>query len=133
MSKIGADAAIKALKGWKIRKGEAAVGKGIVTMTSTESGTYLGVGAGVEGPATATIRIRANKGGTAQAAWVPPGGKEEKIRFEITAGDWSEVTVDVSTSGPVGLFRIYMPAGVESVDIDDVELTGSNQTRRWDF
>ena len=128
-----ADESDPALKGWKIRKGEASVQEGIVTMTSNEAGTYLGVGAGVEGPAKATIRIRAKIDGTAHAAWVPPGGKEETVDFEISAGDWSEVAVDLPASGPLGLFRIYMPADAPSLEVDSVELVGRNQTRRWDF
>ncbi len=121
------------LQGWKIRNGKTSVTDGIVTVTPTAAGTFLGVAAGVSGPARVSIRARSKPGGKGKAAWVSPGSQEKTIPLTFPAGDWSEIHVDVPASGPLGLFRIYFPANGQPVEIDHVELTGSDHTRRWDF
>ena len=121
-----------ALQGWKIRNGTATVKDGIV-MVRGKAEPFLGVGAGVSGPAKVTFRVRSVAGGAGKAEWVPSGGKPQSVPFEILAGEWQTIMLDIPASGPLGIFRLYLPAQTQPVEVDHVELTGTGKPRRWDF
>lgn len=121
-----------ALQGWKIRNGKATVESGIVTVSGSGE-PFLGVGAGTVGPAKARIRVRSKSGGTGKAEWIPSGSNGQSVPFNIPAGDWQNVTIEIPADGPLGILRLYLPAQSAPVEIDHIELKGSDKSRRWDF
>lgn len=121
-----------ALQGWKIRNGTAIVKDGIVTVRG-KAEPFLGVGAGLSGPAKVTFRVRSAAGGAGKAEWIPSGGQPQSLPFVIAAGDWQTIMLDIPATGPLGIFRLYLPAQTQSVEVDHVELTGIGKPRRWDF
>ena len=120
------------LKGWKARGCTATVKDGIVTVRGAGE-PFLGVGPGISGPAKVSFRVRCAKGGAGKAEWIPSGGKAQSVPFKIPAGDWQDVTLDIPATGPLGIFRLYLPAQDQPVELDHVELTGTGQPKRWDF
>mgnify|MGYP000923920515 CR=1 FL=1 len=122
------------LQGWKARQTKYAVKTGIVRLTSAQPAPYLGVSAGIAGPAQVVFQIRSPKGGVGKIEWLPPREKPQSVPYRTTGGDWQTITVDIPTKGPLGIFRIYVPAQSQSVEIDSVELRpAKGKARRWDF
>ena len=68
-----------------------------------------------------------------KAEWIPNGGNAQSVHFQISAGDWQVIRADIPTTGPLGIFRLYLPAQSAPVEIDHVELKGSEKSRKWDF
>jgi arylsulfatase A-like enzyme len=124
-----------ALQGWKVRNASAVVKDGVVTVFSELADPFLGVAPGVSGPARVTFRVKSATGGAGQAEWLPAGKENEAVRqpYDLPAGDWSEVTVEIPATGPLGIVRIRLPEAALPVQIDHVELTGADRSRRWDF
>jgi len=122
-----------ALQGWKVRNGSAVVKDGIVTVFSEVAESFLGVAPGVSGPARVTFRVKSATGGSGQVGWVPPGKKESRQPYDLPAGGWSEVSVAIPATGPLGIVRIRLPEAALPVELDHVELSGENRSRRWDF
>jgi len=110
---------------------------GIVTLKGTDSTPFLGVGAGVSGPATVAFRMRGGAGGNGKVEWLQPGTApkaEHTVPYTLTAGAWQTVTLRLPADGPLGIFRLYLPASRQPVDVDWIELTPDAGTpRRWDF
>ncbi|HPB11071.1 MAG TPA: sulfatase [Kiritimatiellia bacterium] len=131
------DAADPRLKGWKARGCAVDVKDGIVTLKGTDSTPFLGVGAGVSGPATVAFRMRGGAGGNGKVEWLQPGTApkaEHTVPYTLTAGAWQTVTLRLPADGPLGIFRLYLPASRQPVDVDWIELTPDAGTpRRWDF
>ena len=124
------------LQGWKARNCEAAVQDGIITMKAKGEAPFLGVGAGVEGPAAVTFRVRCADNGPGKVEWILPGGEPNPVNsapFTIKRGDWQTVKVDIPAKGPLGILRLYLPAQQQTVEIDWVELKGATKSRRWEF
>jgi arylsulfatase A-like enzyme len=122
-----------ALQGWKARNSSAVVKDGIVTVFSEVAEPFLGVAPGVSGPARVTFRVKSATGGSGQVGWVPPGEKESRQPYDLPAGGWSEVSVAIPATGPLGIVRIRLPEAALPIELDHVELTGENRSRRWDF
>ena len=120
------------LQGWKMRNGKATVKDGIVTVRGAGD-PFLGVGAGIAGPAKVSFRARCAKGGAGKAEWIPSGGKAQSVPFKIAAGDWQDIALDIPATGPLGIFRLYLPSHDQPVELDHVELTGTGKPKRWDF
>lgn len=122
------------LQGWKARYCTAKVEAGIVTVTSESTRPFLGVGAGVAGPTTARFRTRCEQGGRGRVEWIPPGGTPKSLPVQLSAGDWQENEIAVPAEGAIGIFRIYLPAQQQPVELDWVELRPEDgKPRRWDF
>ena len=124
------------LQGWKARNCEASVKDGIVTLKAKGEMPFLGVGAGIEGPAVVTFRTRCPEGGSGKVEWIQPGGKPDpanSVPFTVKAGDWQTVKAAIPTKGPLGILRIYLPAQSQPVEVDWVGLQGKGKPRRWDF
>ncbi len=125
------------LQGWKARGFKYAVKAGIVTITPTNDTPFLGVGAGVSGPATLKFRIRCAVKGDAKIEWMSPGGdkkeKSQSVPYTLNGGDWQEVSVDIPAKGALGILRLYLPAQPQPVEIDWIELQGAGAKKRWDF
>lgn len=129
------------LEGWKSRVGYAVVKDGVLTMTgSGKAGTaFLGHGMGKStGPAKLSFRVRSTSGGAGKVEWLPNGAGDnsgsQSVPFELLAGDWRELTVDVPTTGPLGVIRLYLPAHDKPTEVDWIELTSkSAKPQRWSF
>jgi arylsulfatase A-like enzyme len=127
------------LEGWKARNCEVSVKDGVLTMTAKGTAPFLGVGAGkIAGPTTAKLRARSTTGGAGKVEWIPSTqtvkpAKTFSVPFTLKSGDWQEVTVKLPAEGPLGIFRLYLPAEKEPVQLDWVELKSGQDTRRWDF
>ena len=113
---------------------------GIVTITGNTADPFLGFAAGkLEAGAKLRLRIKSS-GGTGKIEWLP-GGKPDAatapptVAFEITGGDWTEVSAAIPTPGDQpGILRLHLPAVIEPVALDWIELTnGTAKPRRWDF
>ncbi len=129
--KAAADAdATDALKGWKARSCLALVKDGIVTVTGQGPAPYLGVGAGIAGPAVAKLRVRCANGGGGKIELVTPA---KVFPISLQPGDWQEITIDLPETGPTGNLRVYLPAQKQPVEIDWIELTAAGKPRRWNF
>ncbi len=128
--------AAEPLQGWVARISTATVKEGIVTVTGQGATPFLGVGAGVNGPASVKFRTRSANGGAGKIEIIPPKGSSSEAKstsFELKAGNWQETTVNLPATGPLGILRLYLPAQTQTVDLDWVELKADNKTRRWDF
>jgi arylsulfatase A-like enzyme len=128
------DAGDPLLKGWKMRNGTAAVKNGIVTITSKGTDPFLGVGAGVTGPATVRFRIRAKTSGSGSIEWIQPGTAQgTSLPFDLAGDDWEDLEIKIPAASALGIFRIHLPPAALPVNLDHVEITGSDRKRRWDF
>ncbi len=123
------------LQGWKARQCDATVKDGIVTVTGKGDSPFLGVGAGMSGPAVLKFKTRTVNGGSGKIEWLSPGGdaKAKSTPFTLKPGDWQEVSVDIKADGPLGILRIYLPAQKQTVDVDWIELKSGDKTKRWEF
>jgi arylsulfatase A-like enzyme len=124
------------LQGWKARSCDAEVKAGIVTVTGKSAAPFLGVAPGVAGPVTVRLRARSAKGGAGKLEWLPPGGTQtgaNSVPLMLPAGDWREVSVNVPAEGPLGIFRVYLPAQEQPVDVDWIEIKGAGKAKRWEF
>lgn len=124
------------LQGWKARGCDAVVKDGVVTVTGQGSAPFLGVGAGVSGPATVKFRARSAAGGSGKIEWLPAAtaiADAKSVPFTIAPGDWQEVTVSIPATGPLGILRLYLPAQKQPVEVDWVELKPEGKPRRWNF
>jgi len=129
----GDDPSDPSLQGWKARNASAVVKDGVVTVFSELADPFLGVAPGVSGPARVTFRVKSGTGGSGQVGWVPPGEKESQQPYDLPAGGWSEVSVAIPATGPLGIVRIRLPEAALPIELDHVELSGENRSRRWDF
>jgi arylsulfatase A-like enzyme len=128
------DAEFPGLQGWKARNVRYRVKAGIATVTANGPAPFLGIGAGIAGPAKATFRIRSPQGGSAKIEWRPAGKPVGSQTYRISSGDWQTVTVDIPAQGPLGIFRLYVPAQKHPVEIDRIELAPQKgKSRRWEF
>jgi len=124
------------LQGWRARRCEAVVQDGVVTLTGKGDEPFLGVGAGVSGPALVRLRVRCVNGGSGKVEWIPPGGGQtnaQNVPLALSAGAWQEVTVKIAAAGPLGILRVYLPAQGQTVDVDWIELQAADKTKRWEF
>jgi hypothetical protein len=56
------------------------------------------------------------------------------VTFEISGGDWREVSVNVPATGSLGVMRLYLPATSKPLELDWVEVTPkAAKPQRWDF
>jgi hypothetical protein len=130
------------LEGWKARQCEAVVGNGVLTMTSKSQpgAAFLGHAMGkASGPAVVKLRARSAAGGAGKIEWLPAGAATasadvKSVAFDVAAGDWREVAVDIAQPGPIGTLRVYLPAQSAPVELDWVEVQAkSAKAERWEF
>lgn len=136
------------LEGWKARQCIATVKDGMLSIVATgkRGSVFLGHAMGRElGPAVLKFRVRSPSGGAGKVEWVATAKSDAAAKtaapakstpFEIPAGDWREIEVEISEKGPLGVVRLYLPAGEKPLDIDWIELAkrqaGAKSTR-WEF
>lgn len=106
-----------------------------MTVTGQGNAPFLGVGAGVSGPATVKFRVRSAAGGAGKIEWLsaPSAADAQSAPFTLAAGDWQDVTVSIPASGPLGIVRLYLPAQKQPVEVDWVELKSEGKPKRWEF
>ncbi len=134
----GADAA-DPLQGWKARQCDAVVQGEILTITGKGNAPFLGHGMGRSiGPAVVKLRVRSQSGGAGRIESLPGGAGDAtgamSVPFEIAAGDWREVSVDVPATGPLGVVALDIPPPDEPVELDWIEVRAKGlKAQRWDF
>jgi arylsulfatase A-like enzyme len=124
------------LLGFKARGCDAEVKGGILTAKGTGPSPFLGVGAGVKGPATVVYRIRCAAGGEGRVEWLPSTTKPDaakSVRYVLPPGEWQELTVKIDEPGEIGILRFYLPSKDQPVSLDWVQLKAAGGNRRWDF
>lgn len=129
------------LEGWKARGCDAAVKDGVLMMTGKgKAGTaFLGHGMGKQtGPSKLNFRVRSATGGAGKVEWLPNGAGDatdsKSVAFDVPAGDWKNIVVDIPATGPLGVVRLYLPAHEKPAELDWVELAGkSAKPQRWGF
>lgn len=136
-TKVGDDE-FPGLQGWKARGLAFKVDDGIVAISPTNETPFLGVGPGISGPATIRFRARSIRGGEAKVEWLNPGGekdggKAQTASYSLTGGEWQDLSIPISTKGPIGIVRLYLPAQKEVLELDWIEIQGSGAKKRWDF
>ena len=68
-----------------------------------------------------------------------PGGTDTPLKeirsvpFVTTGGDWQEISVLNSQSGPLGVVRLYLPSDKQPVQVDWIELVSAGRYKRRDF
>lgn len=55
------------------------------------------------------------------------------VSFTLKAGEWQHISVNLPADHKIGIFRVYVPAQKQSVEIDWIELKMSGKPKRWDF
>lgn len=132
--KAAKDEEFPGLQGWKARQAKYSVKDGAVNVTAAGATPFLGVASGVSGPAKVSFRIRSRKGGSGKIEWNPGGGTASSVAYHTSGGDWQTVAVDIPAKGPLGIFRVYVPAQSQAVEIDWIELQPkAGKGRRWEF
>lgn len=119
------------LDAWKQRgcTVELAGGRLIVRGTGKPGTAFLGHAAGrMTGPATVRLRVRCSESGEGRIDSLPNGAGDPTTvvshPFELSAGDWQDVTVELKREGPLGVLRFYLPAtSTAAVEIDAIDIT----------
>lgn len=125
------------LGGWKERGCKASLADGIMSIKGTaKPGTaFLGHAMGkTNGPAVLKLRVRCQTGGAGKIDTFPKGSADPtgmiSTPFEVKAGDWQDISIDLKTSGPLGTLRLYLPDG----EIDFIEIAPAKaKAERWNF
>lgn len=125
------------LNAWKERGCKATVNAGIVTMKSTgkTGAAFLGHGmAKMNGPATVRLRVRSEAGGAGKIDSLPNTAGDPSVihssPFDVKAGEWQELRIEMNDKGPLGTLRVYLPDG----EIDFIEVApAGGKAQRWDF
>jgi arylsulfatase A-like enzyme len=130
------------LEGWKARQCDAVVKDGVLTMTSKAKpgAAFLGHATGkTTGPVVVKFRVRSSTGGAGKIEWLgdqTSGAKPQSVPFNVAAGEWQELSVEVPAQGLLGTTRLYLPAGDKPLELDWAELrskTPGAKPQRWEF
>lgn len=130
------------LGGWKERQCKAVISNGVLTLTATgKPGTaFLGHGmAKMSGPAVVKLRVRSTSGGVGKVDCLPQTSADPthviSTPFEVKAGDWQDITVELSHSEPLGTLRLYLPVTTgQSTEVDSIEVAPiKGRAERWGF
>jgi arylsulfatase A-like enzyme len=113
------------LEGWKERQCKATVAGGILTMKATgkPEAAFLGhATAKMTGPAVIRLRVRSETGGAAKMESYPKGSADTNgmlsLPFEVRAGEWQDIKLEVTSNAPLGTLRVYLPDS----EIDSIEI-----------
>ncbi|HVX64129.1 MAG TPA: sulfatase/phosphatase domain-containing protein, partial [Pirellulales bacterium] len=135
-------AAAEPLEGWKARQCEATVKDGVLTMIGKgkPGAAFLGHGMGkLTGPVVVKLRVRNSSGGAGKIEWLPGGAGDadgtQSVAFNVPAGDWQELSVDLPAAGRLGILRLYLPAQPKPAELDWVEVhsKAGGKPQRWEF
>jgi hypothetical protein len=125
------------LGGWKERGCKATLTDGILTMKATGKPevSFLGHAMGkMNGHAVVKLRVRSQTGGAGKIDTFPKGSAVTdgmiSTPFDVKAGDWQEIRVELKTSGPLGTLRLYLP----DCEIDSIEIApAKGKAEHWNF
>jgi arylsulfatase A-like enzyme len=125
------------LDGWKERQCKATLRDGVLSMKAMgqAGNAFLGHGTGtMKGPATVKLRVKSAVGGAGKIESFPKGSADPEGRievpFEVKAGDWQDLQVEVANPGPLGTLRVYLP----DAEIDWIEVVpAKGKGMRSDF
>lgn len=117
------------LAGWKERGCKATINDGILSMHATGKPgvAFLGHATGkMTGPATIKLRLRSQTGGAAKIESFPNGSADAtgmlSLPFDVKAGDWQDVQLDVTSNALLGTLRVYLPdSDIESIEVVPVK------------
>jgi arylsulfatase A-like enzyme len=117
------------LEGWKERQCKATVAGGVLTLRSSgQAGTaFLGHGtANMKGPAVVKLRVRSASGGAGKIESFPNGSADAtglvSVPFEVKAGGWQELKVEVKNQAALGTVRLYLPdAEIDFIEVAPVQ------------
>lgn len=126
------------LQGWKARGCDARVQDGVLVITGKSAAPFLGFAAGRwSGPTVVKFRARSATGGAGKVEWLPTpqaADQAKSVPFQLAGGEGREVTVELPSTGRLGILRLYLPAQQEPVELDWVELrSAQGKVQRWDF
>lgn len=129
------------LLGWKERGCAATITDGILTIKGTgKPGTaFLGHGTGrTNAPATVLLRVRSEVGGAGKIDCMPMGATDSSqvisTPFEVQAGEWQEIQVELKHRGPIGTLRLYLPVATHPIEVDRIDLQpAKGPTQSWGF
>ncbi len=125
------------LLGWRLRGCAGTVSEGILTVTASSNAPFLGFAAGkLNGPTVVKFHIRSPTAGAGKVEWLASpqaNDKAQSVSYKIAAGDWQDISVTLPAEGALGIVRLYLPALMESVQIDSIELQSDNDKRLTDF
>ncbi len=125
------------LKGWRVRGGTVEVAGGIVKLTGHSPAPFLGYPAGgLEGPLVVEFRARAATAGAGKLEWLRDPTDVSGARsaaFQLPAGAWETIRVELPAHGPVGILRLYLPAAEHPVELDWIRLEVASRQVREDF
>jgi arylsulfatase A-like enzyme len=130
-----------ALDAWKQRGCTASINDGVLTVKGAgAAGTaFLGHPAGsMIAPATITLRVRSETGGTGHIDCLPQGAAkpDEKVStpFDVAKGDWQTIKIELKHTGPIGVLRLYLPAHDNPVEIDQIDIEPQRgKAEHWTF
>lgn len=125
------------LSGWKERGCKATITDGILSMQATGKPGVAFLGhatAKMTGPATIKLRVRSQTGGGAKIESFPNGSADTNgmlsLPFEVKAGDWQDVQVEVTSKSLLGTLRVYLP----DCDIDRIDVVPEKgRPMKFDF
>jgi arylsulfatase A-like enzyme len=130
------------LDAWKQRGCQATIADGVLTVIGTgAAGTaFLGHAAGrMSGPVVVTLRVRSATGGAGKIDCLPNGAADNTqvvtTPFDVKAGAWQDITVDVQHAGSLGVMRLYLPATATSaVEVERIDIRpASGRAESWRF
>jgi len=119
------------VQGWLCRNGTLTMKDGALVITPEAKGkttpflTHAGLD--LDGPVTATLRLRAKLGGQSSVAWRTQEQKnfapESTVAFDWPASaDWQEVKVELPVKGRLIHLRINPPKGAAGIEIQSINL-----------
>lgn len=126
----------KELQGWKARNCQAAVKDGIITLKGTAPDPFLGTGAGqFSGPTKITFRVLSPKGGKGKVSWANNTPTPQSVPFTLKTGKWTELTLDLPAKDNLGILRLHLPAGNQTIKVDSLKLQSQSSSivRSWKF
>ncbi len=96
----------------------------------------------VIGPVEVKLRIRPQKSGTGRFQWRTEGQESfpetgQRQSFDVTGGDWQELSVPLDVKGRLIHIRLFMPDSKHSTEINWMEIVSKDampkHRKRWDF
>lgn len=131
----------KGLLGWILRGADVEMNTDSLKLTPNARQPFMTIAnLQLTGPIEVRIRIRSTRDGVGNLQWRTheqeffPEAKQLQS-FELTAGKWREVKLQLATDGKLKHVRLFVPAPKSTTEIDWIEINSksNSQKKRWDF